>query len=380
MAEIIWNGRCAGLKDDKAFVEWLESIDRPAYQTACRDSFVRFLDFLKENGWEDPSATEIIQRHYENRKRDNPKEKFYFDDLLPKFLDWLKAQGIQHNSAVTMTTHIRGFFKFHREPLRIQRGKLVYVEKAKKYHVFRHRELCKMVRVADPEEKAIILLGVCEGIRVGDFIKQKRQPLIEAFEDQNEFPFEVEVETEKEGVVAVVHVTEEAWVALQDYWGTVPESEYVFPNKTGKGHLSEDRINDALKAAWRKAFPDRPDVKIRFHELRSYKMSALSDAGVNRWHIKRMVGKKLGPDIATYLKGVDLRKDFLKAIEKFALTGVVTNHDRLKQLEDLVIHLQKEVRRLKLQNELLIDRLARSGDDRLIVLAHELRMVWQQKT
>ena len=50
-------------------------------------------------------------------------------------------------------------------------------------------------------------------------------------------------------------------------------------------------------------------------------MTALSDAQVNVWHIKRMVGKKLSPDISTYLRGINLKADFIKASGRLKLTG-----------------------------------------------------------
>ena len=71
-----------------------------------------------------------------------------------------------------------------------------------------------------------------------------------------------------------------------------------------------DRANDAIKNCWNKAYPERQDTKIRFHELRYYKISVLSNAGVNHWHIQKMTGKKVSSDIATYLTGINLRDDF----------------------------------------------------------------------
>ena len=62
------------------------------------------------------------------------------------------------------------------------------------------------------------MLGKDLGIRVGDFVKLKRKPLKEAFKDQDGvFSIEFQIETEKEGVVAMGHIMEETWHILQLY-------------------------------------------------------------------------------------------------------------------------------------------------------------------
>jgi len=80
----------------------------------------------------------------------------------------------------------------------------------------------------------------------------------------------------------------------------------IFPSNGG--HILEDRANDILESAWIRAYPDRKIIPIRFHELRSFKMTALSGVGVNEWHIKKMVGKKLSADISTYIEGLNVKK------------------------------------------------------------------------
>ena len=365
--EVKHNGRSLEHMEDKAFVEWLESIGSTGYQRQCRDCFLEFLEFLeKSEGWVKPTGDSVIQRHNENRKSDNQKTKFFFDDVLPKFVDWLKeTRGLEHNSAVSKSQPIRGFFKFHREPLKIQRGKLEYVEKTKKYHVFQRDELARMVKVGTLEKKAIILLGKDEGIRVGDFIKQKRKPIIDAFKNFNgTFPLEFEVETEKEGVVAVVHAMQETWDALQDYWSNVSESEFVFPSASSSTPISEDKVNYALKNCWDKAYPDRKDTMVRFHELRSFKMTALSNVGINEWHIKRMVGKKVSRDILTYLRGIDLKADFVKAEQGMRLTGQFTgrNHELINSLEESITKQQVELSDMKTRLEAVTNQMKKQNE------------------
>lgn len=308
-------------KRDAALDRWFDGVNSDNYRQRAKYSMQKFFRFLTSKGWTDISGDLILQTHLENRKSDDKQVKYYFDDLLPRFVKWLKDGGLAHNSACTTANTIRGFFKFHREPLQIN-GKIKEIEKAKTWHSFSKDELSKMVSVGDLEEKAVIMLGKDLGLRVGDFVMLMRKPLEEAYKDQKgAFPLEFQAETKKHGVVAVGHVLKETWNMLQLYWKTTPASEYVFPTSTnGRAYISKDRANDVLKNTWSKAFPDRNDVKIRWHELRSFKMSVLSNCGVNQWHIKKMVGKKISSDIATYLTGINLKDSFRKAEQALSLT------------------------------------------------------------
>jgi hypothetical protein len=56
---------------------------------------------LKEQGWENPSSDLILDKHKENQKSDDNKTKYEIDDLIPKYIQWLKeTKGLKHNSAI----------------------------------------------------------------------------------------------------------------------------------------------------------------------------------------------------------------------------------------------------------------------------------------
>jgi len=358
-------------QNDKAYIEWLESIGSANYQRNCQNSFLTFLEFLRGQGWKEPTGDMILERHKQNRKSEDSKTKYEIDDLIPKFTQWLiEAKGMKHNSAINTATPLRGFFNFHREPLKVQRSTYTtYKETKKKYHVFTQEELQRMVKLATVEEKAIILLGKDLGIRVGDFIELKRSLILEAYKDQKgEFPIEFEIETQKEGVVSVGHASQETWEALNDYWSNIPQSEYVFPSNGS--HISEDTANYAIKSSWNRAYPDRKDVSVRFHELRSYKMTALSDVGVNEWHVKKMVGKKLGSDISTYLMGTNLKEDFKKAESKLKLTGVYTarNHELIENLESSIARQQVELTDLRTRLDATTEQVRKQNNQSETIL------------
>lgn len=230
---------------------------------------------------------------------------------------------------------VRSFFKYHREPLQVQ-GNIKTIETKKRYHAYTRDELVKMTEVGDLEERAVIMLGTQLGIRVNDFVTMKRKSILEAYQNANgEFPLELEIETQKEGVISIGHISKEVYETLQFYWKSLQSnnSEYAFPSNGS--YISDQRANDILKNTWLKAYPDRKDAKIRFHELRSFKISALTNLGTNQWVIQKMTGKKVSSDINVYLTGINLKEVFMKAEQVLNLTQVINNnHGAIEELRD----------------------------------------------
>ena len=135
----------------------------------------------------------------------------------------MRLRGPSHNFVVVQATMVKSFFKYHREPLQVQGKRMNLLETKKRYHAYTRDELAKMVQVGDLEEKAVIMLSVQLGIRVGDFVSLKRKPILEAYKDSSgEFPLEFEIETEKEGVISIGHISKEVHDTLQLYWACSP--------------------------------------------------------------------------------------------------------------------------------------------------------------
>ena len=238
---------------DVAFNEWLDS-QEGQYKQKCRRTFLKFMAFTKDKySWKEVSGDIILSKHVENRKSDDKKIKYFFDDLIIGFITGIESQGPCHNFAIVQAAMVKSFFTYHREPLQVQGKKMKKVETRKRYHAYSRDELVKMVQVGDLEEKAVIMLGTQLGVRVGDFTSLKREPILEAFKDSNgEFPLEFEVMTEKEDVISIGHISKEVYDVLQLYWASKPESEYVFPSNGGHVFISGDRANDVLKNCWMK--------------------------------------------------------------------------------------------------------------------------------
>lgn len=339
---------------DIALEEWLDR-QEGRYKQKCEYSFAKFIAFIKEKyGW-DMNGDSILAKHKANRKSDDNKMKYFFDDIIPSFIMWIEHSGNSHNSAFVQAATVKGFFKFHREPLQVQdKGFKNFREVVKRYHAYTKDELVKMVQVGDVETKAVIELGVQLGIRVGDFVSMKRNSIIEAYQNSNgEFPLEFQLETAKEHVISVCHISKSVYETLLLHWNAKPQSQYVFAATNGD-HINEQRSNDILKDCWLKAFPERANIvnTIRFHELRSYKISTLVNLGTNDSAIKKMTGKKVEASMNVYMTGINLKEIFVKAEQALTLTQTTNNnHGAIEELKN-------ESLKLKAQLNAVTERLA----------------------
>lgn len=359
MAEILQNA--GEITKDEAIEAWL--INREGkYKQQCRLAFIKFRRFLKEKYGLEMNGDSILAKHVANRKSDDKKVKYFFDDAIKTFVLWMEEQGNAHNSAVVQSGMVRSFFKHHREKLEVVDG-INFKETRKRYHIYTRDELMKMVEVGDLEAQALIMLGLQLGIRVNDFVALKRQTIVEAYQNANgEFPLEFEIDTQKEGVISVGHISKEVYDVLHFYWTSlhkenVPDSEWAFPYNGS--HIIDQRANDILKSCYLKAYPDRTTQKIRFHELRSFKISTLTNKGINQWAIQKMTGKKVSQDINTYLTGINLKELFLKAEQELNLTQTINGNHRqdIEELKKENKELKAEQYDLKEQLRILADKV-----------------------
>jgi hypothetical protein len=183
------------------------------------------------------------------------------------------------------------------------------------------------------------------GLRIGDFLSLKREKINQAFANlDGEDILEFQVQTTKEKTIATCHLTRNTYELLRQYWDSVPKSELAFD-------YSEDALNDKLKSAWIKSFPDRPNELIRFHELRGYTLSTFNDFGLSDNTQKLLTGKKVKGDMATYLQGTNLREQFAKCVSKLILSNNGNNNHT--KLETEIKELKRDLEQLREENQKL---------------------------
>lgn len=361
------------IQKDKAFVNWLKTLNSESYQRKARIQMGRFLEFLNSHYPERKisSVLEILELRKEQDKRDDPEEKYWFDDLIPKYVEWqISTREISVNSALINTNPIRGFFAYYRTPLKVRKDAMPKKEDVTSDHKFTLEQLRRMIRFADPREKAILLTGKDLGLRVGDFCELERKLLTSQLERSKlegkeiEYPIEFKIITRKTKTVAVCHLTKESTEALLTYWESEPNSEYWFSNneKGHKRHITPAQCNYVIHKLWSVAYND-PKIfdppsgiggktigRARWHGLRDFLISALANSGANNWTIKLMTGKKISDDMKNYLDGLDLKEIYSKAEPQIVIGGLTNhNHSKLGDLEKEIDNQKQVITRQKIE-------------------------------
>ena len=352
MSDVKLNDNDKWIKEDKAFYEWLQAQGK-SYQRRCREHMKLFIQYLNAKYPEKQltTATKILQVRKKQDKSDDKKVKHWFADEIPKFIDWLISRGVKSDTAVSYSSPVRGFFRFHRYPLQIRKHALPEIEGTSGDHTLTREQLKRMHDVGDIKERAILLSGKDLGLRISDFQILKRELILAEIErakleeHEVDYPIEFTILTKKEKIPACCHVMYETVEALQMYWKTMPNSEYWFPNGD-KGHITDAQLNYILRKLWSVAYNDpkvlekpigigeKTSGRIRWHGLRDFLISSMANANINKWAIKFMVGKKVSKDMKEYLSGLDKKELFKQAESRITLTGLTNmNHSELSTLK-----------------------------------------------
>lgn len=83
-----------------------------------------------------------------------------------------------------------------------------------------------------------------------------------------------------------------------------------FQTMKGK-HISNDALNWTLQELAKRANL-KINGNLRWHCSRKVVLRTAAELGINQWFAKALTGKSIPKDIATYIEGLDLKKDFLK--------------------------------------------------------------------
>jgi hypothetical protein len=118
---------------------------------------------------------------------------------VPKYFNWLKTEYIvksknkthmEEGSALSTVTGVRSFFKFQREPLQIQDGKLPSTDSIKNkktdypFNIYTLRQVFNQGKL---EERTVIACGKDLALRVNDFVKLDRETIVLAIQREKNF-------------------------------------------------------------------------------------------------------------------------------------------------------------------------------------------------
>lgn len=320
------------LKEDTYIKEWLEALN--ATDNTERN-YLQGMQFFTECVKKTPEEL-ILEAEAEVRSRLSGREK-----SLKKHLVGFRKQ-LQEKALAPMTvrTHLTGVKSFYKNfdieiPSLPKAGnKVTTLEKNKA--IPNKDDLYAVLKVCDPLERAILLLGASSGLSCEDIINLKVSNFKNGYESKTEITT-LELRRIKTKVDFVTFLSPEASRAVQDYLSyrertaktgeerrqPTLEKQNVFSNDNylfigrhildsfldsrddkerqiqEKGfsqifrNLSEKACKNAVKGNWN---------LIRSHNIRRFFNSALLNAGCDSFHVEFFMGHKLDATKTAYFR------------------------------------------------------------------------------
>jgi len=233
-------------------------------------------------------------------------------------------------------------------PVRIRAGsKVTKTVKTSKSFPLRIEHVRKMFAVADLRERVILSMATDLGLRIGDFIKLKKDDLPSIDEEP---PISFDVMTGKEEVAAHGFLSQETVNLLKVYLPTLEKKKdnpYLFPSN-GKSHISDEWLNKLLQRLADKSKIAMNGKSLTFHCFRKMLLSAAIDSGIGLTAGKKLCGKAIAQSDDTYLTTVNLRQRFvqLKKFQSIKEQPKVET-EKIESLKNAVNGLQEELTRQK---------------------------------
>lgn len=340
---------------------WLEECQRASTRKYYSRDFDIFL------AWVGKTDAELVGEW--RRARDKKRWAKETGKMLLRYFNWLMNEapsydvgfnsvndpagehrrvGMSSNYARRRLAVPRSFFNSQCDQVRFKRGAVPRSDVAMGEHEFTQEELRAMFHYGGVKEKAVLSTAVALGWGADDFLNLEWSavgPFLEAD------PFTgFRHKRGKTGAACRVHMTPEAIDSLRA-WRKVAKSDIrVFP-------WTNSNLNYIVKVMARRAGV-KPRGKISFHLLRKFLLRQLSNAELNRWTVKLLMGKRVSSDVQTYLQdNVDaLREGYKKAYPRFSLTGraALNSRGRIAELEGQVKEL---IVGLKIRDDIIAEMM-----------------------
>jgi hypothetical protein len=348
---------------EKNVENWLNQGFADTTRRGYRWGLKIFLDYLNEtegNNW-------TIEKLVAARQKDVKERKFQFEQKVVDFYKWLEAyvtqpttipyerkdartgkiqngafhtkggKKLSDNSRQAFIHAVRSFFAYLRLDLQfIKQQKRFLGKKARlvehDYH-FSLKDLEEMVKMANPQEKYIMLAGKDLGLRPVDFLVLSQGHFARALKQREteEAPILLgEIYTQKEGVNAYPFLTDDGLEAAR-IWLRNLKSKDRYDDKKPMLEIQEKELTENLKRLAKKAGIDTHGERIRFHCLRKFLIDRLSKkTSESKW--KQIVGKQI--DEGAYVSPLALKEIYADVMNSIQLPKAEpVNHDKLLKLE-----------------------------------------------
>ena len=221
--------------------------------------------------------------------------------LTNDYISPTTKENLKPNSIHSIITAVRAFYSSQKEQVRNLKGKVVEVEGAKGEHIFSLDDLRAIYAVADLRNKAIVALSESLGWEASPFLDLDKafvESLVKRARSQNVDFIGFDWTREKENAIQYGILNPMAILSLENYLAKLNKEN---PNQEKLFDLTGVALNDVLK----KLCEDANIAligKVRFHLLRKFLMDSLSDAGLNSFEVKLIMGKTIPITDETYLR------------------------------------------------------------------------------
>jgi len=309
--------------------KWLEEYGKPKVAKANR---ARFLKFLK---WSKKTPKELVDQFDQKEARNLILR--YQTDLMKKY----KA-----NTVRSLVNSVRAFYASRCETVRGLKRKIVKAESARGQHVFSTADLKKMFHIANTRDKAILACGCSLGWGSSAFLDMNRdyfEKLVKRARSQNEefITFEwIRPKTQNE-IFGIL--TPCALDSLERYLEKTQDN----PSPKLWNGITSDTLTDILRKLAKEANVVVTG-SVSWHLLRKWLMQTLTNANIDVYGTKLMIGKGIPITDKTYLQTLK-KKTFekVKSIYAFHLSLVAYsngNHkaDRLAEVVRLLFTTAKD--------------------------------------
>jgi hypothetical protein len=196
---------------------------------------------------------------------------------------------------------VRAFYSSQKELVRGLKNKIIDVQEAKGEHVFSIDDLRAMYAIGDLRDKAILATATSLGWEISAFMGLEKdfvESIVKKARSQNVEFIAFDWQRKKTGATQYGILNPMAIFSLENYLAKLNKET---PNQTRLFDITEVSVNNIL----RKLVQDSNIVTvgtIRFHLIRKFLMNALSDAGLNSFEVKLIMGKEIGVSDRTYLQ------------------------------------------------------------------------------
>lgn len=228
--------------------EFLDTVQNNNTRREYRYGIKKFCEFYKKSAEEilELRKDDLTQKQGENLiEYKNRASRFAKE--IEKFHSYLLSEGYSTNTARNLTVGIRQLFRFYQMPVRIRAGsKVTKTVKTNRSFPLRIEHVRKMFEVADLRERVILSMATDLGLRIGDFIKFKKDDLPSLSEEP---PIPFDSQTGKEEIVAHGFLSQETIELLKVYLPTLDSKKgnhFLFPSK-GKSHISDEWLNKLIQ-------------------------------------------------------------------------------------------------------------------------------------